>query len=98
MVYLIIIVFLLSVIIASAVSIANLIKYSERLEDYLETYETKLIEVREKIIEAEIRLKEIDIRGSFEADDEVGFIFNSIKEISSDLTKTIETLYTDERD
>ena len=98
MVYLIIIVFLLSVIIASAVSIANLIKYSERLEDYLETYETKLIEVREKIIEAEIRLKEIDIRGSFEADDEVGFIFNSIKEISSDLKKTIETLYTDERD
>ena len=98
MIYLIIIVFLLSVIIAAAVSIANLIKYSERLEDYLETYETKLIEVREKIIEAEIRLKEIDIRGSFEADDEVGFIFNSIKEISSDLTKTIETLYTDERD
>jgi hypothetical protein len=98
MVYLIIIVFLLSVIIAAAVSITNLIKYSERMEDYLETYETKLIEVREKIIEAEIRLKEIDIRGSFEADDEVGFIFNSIKEISSDLTKTIEKLYTDERD
>ena len=98
MIYLIIIVFLLSVLIAAAVSIANLIKYSERMEDYLEAYETKLIEVREKIIEAEIRLKEIDIRGSFEADDEVGFIFNSIKEISSDLTKTIETLYTDERD
>jgi hypothetical protein len=97
MVYLIIIVFLLSVIIAAAVSITNLIKYSERMEDYLETYETKLIEVREKIIEAEIRLKEIDIRGSFEADDEVGFIFNSIKEISSDLTKTIENLYNDER-
>jgi predicted PurR-regulated permease PerM len=97
MIYLIIIVFLLSIIIAAAVSITNLIKYSERMEDYLETYETKLIEVREKIIEAEIRLKEIDIRGSFEADDEVGFIFNSIKEISSDLTKTIETLYTDER-
>lgn len=97
MVYLIIIVFLVSVLIAAGISIVNLLKYSERVEELLETYETKLIEVREKIVDAEIRLKEIDIRGSFEADDEVGFIFSSIKEISSDLSKTIEKLYTDER-
>ena len=38
-------------------------------------------------------IKQLDARGAFEADDEVGFIFNSIKDISSDLTKTIERLY-----
>ena len=41
----------------------------------------------------EIKLKEIDIRGAFEADDEVGYVFKSIKEVSEDLTKTIQNLY-----
>jgi len=41
----------------------------------------------------EIQLKEIDIRGSFASDDEVGFVFKEIKEMSSDLTKAIESVY-----
>jgi len=93
----IIIIFLITAIIAAAVSIRNLITYSERLEDALEEYQSKLAEVRDKIVETEIRLKEIDIRGSFEADDEVGFVFKSIKEVSENLTKTIQNLY-NERD
>lgn len=92
----IIIIFLISAIVAALVSIRNLLTYSERLEDILEEYQSKLTEVRDKIVQTEIRLKEIDIRGSFEADDEVGFVFKSIKEVSEDLTKTIQNLY-DER-
>ena len=82
-----------SVIITALVSIRNLLTYSERLEDILEEYQSKLIEVRTKIVDAEIKLKEIDIRGAFEADDEVGYVFKSIKEVSEDLTKTIQNLY-----
>jgi len=92
----ILLILLVSVVITAAVSIRNLLTYSERLEDILEEYESKLIEVRTKIVETEIKLKEIDIKGSFEADDEVGFVFKSIKEVSEDLTKTIKNLY-DER-
>lgn len=92
----ILIIFLFSVIAIMTYAIVNVIRYSERLEDVLAEYETKLTEVRDKIIETEIKLKDIDIRGAFEADDEVGFAFKSIKEISSDLTKTMQYLY-DER-
>jgi hypothetical protein len=38
-------------------------------------------------------LKELDIRGAFEADDEVGFVFQNIKELSSELTKTVQSTY-----
>ena len=56
-------------------------------------YQTKIEEIREKVLETEIQLKELDIRGAFEADDEVGFVFKEIKELSSELTKTVESVY-----
>ena len=93
MMIIILLILLGSVIITALVSIRNLLTYSERLEDILEEYQSKLIEVRTKIVDAEIKLKEIDIRGAFEADDEVGYVFKSIKEVSEDLTKTIQNLY-----
>ena len=37
--------------------------------------------------------KEIDIKGSFEADDEVGFVFKEIQELVDDLTSTINEAY-----
>lgn len=89
----ILIIFLISFISVLIYSIVNLMRYSERLEDVISEYETKLSEIREKVIETEIRLQDIDIRGAFEADDEVGFAFKSIKEISNDLTKTLQNLY-----
>jgi hypothetical protein len=92
----ILIIFLFIVIAVLIYALVNITRYSERLEDVLSEYETKITDVREKIIETEIRLKELDIRGAFEADDEVGFAFKTIKELSTDLTKTMEYIY-DER-
>ena len=75
----------------------NLLKQVEKLESGVVTiadeYQIIFDEIREKVLQTEIRLKEIDIKGSFEADDEVGFVFKEIKELSSDLTKTIESAY-----
>jgi len=88
-----IIILLLIATIAMSYSIWNLIKQNEDLEDTVIYYQTKLSNLREQVLDMEIQLKEIDIRGSFASDDEVGFVFKEIKEMSSDLTKAIESVY-----
>lgn len=71
----------------------NLLRQTEELEDTVIFYQTKLDEIREKVLDTEVELKQLDIRGAFEADDEVGFVFKNIKELSADLTKTVEEVY-----
>ena len=60
----------------------NLMKKTELLEDYVGN-------VGEKIINVNERLAEIDSTGHFEADDEVGTIFDTIKETVSELNEFI---------
>jgi hypothetical protein len=88
-----IIILLLIASIAMGYSIWNLIRQNEDLEETVIYYQTKLSSLREQVLDMEIQLKEIDIRGSFASDDEVGFVFKEIKEMSSDLTKAIESVY-----
>ena len=56
----------------------NLMKKTELLEDFVGN-------VGEKIINVNERLAEIDSTGHFEADDEVGTIFEAIKETVNEL-------------
>lgn len=57
--------------------------------DYLTVYINNLIEsidiMRTRVLEMNNRLKAIDHRGSFEADDEVGFFFKDLQEIQTRL-------------
>jgi hypothetical protein len=75
----------------------NLLKQVELLEAGVTTiadeYQVVFDEIREKVLQTEIRLKEIDIKGSFEADDEVGFVFKEIVELHSELNKVVQTYY-----
>ena len=71
----------------------NLIKQNEALEEATLFYQTKFDIIREKALQTEIQLKELDIKGAFEADDEVGFVFKAIKDISSELNQTIQDTY-----
>lgn len=71
----------------------NLIKQNEALEEATLFYQNKFDEIREKALQTEIQLKELDIKGAFESDDEVGFVFKAIKDISSDLNQTIQDAY-----
>ena len=73
--------------------IKNLLLQLEALEDQIIFYEESFNTIREQVLNTEIELKELDIRGSFEADDEVGFVFKQIKELSSDLNKTVQDIY-----
>ena len=88
-----IIIFFLTVIGFMSYGIWNLVNQNEDLEETVIYYQNKLDEIREKVLDTETQLKDLDIRGAFEADDEVGFVFKEIKELSSDLTKTIESAY-----
>ena len=60
----------------------NLMKKTELLEDFVGN-------VGEKIINVNERLKQIDSTGHFESDDEVGTVFDAIKETVNELDEFI---------
>ena len=61
----------------------NLTRKVERLETWIEGYV-------ERINETQSTLKEIDEKGNFEADDEIGVIFTAIKEAIEELNEITE--------
>ena len=63
--------------------IFNLTRKTERLESWVEDYAQRAIDTQET-------LKEIDDKGNFEADDEVGVIFQAIKETVDELSSITE--------
>jgi len=75
--------------------VINMLLREEALEEFYETktelLETQLVNVKIKVEETVVRLKEVDIRGSFEADDEVGFAFQDIKKLNEELLSFIVT-------
>jgi predicted PurR-regulated permease PerM len=84
---------LILIIAIGTYGIINLLKQLEQLEDQVSFYIDVVDTVREKVLDVQVQLKEIDIKGSFEADDEVGFVFKEIKELADDLTNTINEAY-----
>ena len=61
----------------------NLTRKVERLEIWIENY-------AERIQETKRILDEVDIKGSFEADDEIGVVFQSIKEAVDEINEITE--------
>ena len=65
----------------------NLLKKNEKQEDILMGYMSYLNKVSDIIEMSDKKLKEIDAKESFKSDDEVGFFFESIKQIQSILNQ-----------
>ena len=63
----------------------NLNKKTETYEDMVSEYETYLDEVTTAVTDINNRLKEIDHRGTFESDDEVGYFFQALKSLVEQL-------------
>ena len=63
----------------------NLLRKNEAVEDVVEEQEVLISEIAERIDGSMARMKEIDRLGSFEADDETGFVFKNMYEIISEL-------------
>jgi len=59
----------------------NLMKKVERYEDIAQYQQNYIDNLSTIIGESEKRLQEVDQKGTFQSDDEVGFFFNTIKEI-----------------
>ena len=79
-------------LLVAALVIANLLRKVESLEDYVDDLENSNVEyytffsnLKSKVREAYSRMKNIDRLGSFEADDETGFIFKELKDIVDQL-------------
>jgi hypothetical protein len=66
--------------------IRNLLKQNEELEDTL--LETTA-DIKTKVAVALDALKNADLKGSFESDDEVGVVFKEMKEIVENLNEII---------
>ena len=63
----------------------NLLKKNEKQEDILAGYMEYLSKISGLIEFSDKKLKEVDRKGSFESDDEVGFFFQEIKQIQETL-------------
>ena len=63
----------------------NLLRKNERLEDDLNESDKFIVSIFDNLDKAYERLQTVDRLGSFEADDESGFIFDRIKTILEDI-------------
>ena len=63
--------------------IVNLTRKAERLEDWGEQLANRVTWIQD-------RFKEIDSKGHFESDDEVGTIFSALKDVSQVLNEVLE--------
>ena len=69
--------------IALSYAVYNLLIKQEQLEDWVEDYITKINEVNTKI-------RQIDYKGYFEVDDEVGQVFEQLKQEVQSLEELTE--------
>jgi hypothetical protein len=72
----------------------NLLKKNEKLEDMVEnqneilsSYNTYLNKISDIINTSDKKIHEVDIKGSFQSDDEIGFFFTNIKMIQDVLNQ-----------
>ena len=64
----------------------NLNKKIETYEDVIDDYDTHLEEVTIAVTDMNNKLREIDHRGTFESDDEVGYFFKALTSLIEQLT------------
>ena len=65
--------------------IRNLMIQNEKLTRLIEERDIYINNIDEVIENIEARLREIDLKGTFASDDEVGFFFTSLKQMSQTL-------------
>lgn len=64
----------------------NLIRKQERFEDIVENQQKYIISISKLVKESREHLEELDEKGAFQSDDEVGFFFLQLKAIQDELS------------
>tara|TARA_B110000285_G_scaffold48583_1_gene54996 strand:+ start:176 stop:451 length:276 start_codon:yes stop_codon:yes gene_type:complete len=65
----------------------NLLRKTEKAEDIILSQSQFLNNITSQIKDSATKLSEIDAKGTFEGDDEIGWFFNEIKKIQNDLSQ-----------
>lgn len=64
----------------------NLLRKNEIYEDTLDGYRTFILNFQQRLNEANKRLQEIDNKGLFKSDDEIGWFFTELKKLWDSVT------------
>ena len=75
------------VVVTTFFIIRNLIKKNENQEDVIKEYESFITKQSDAINACGVRLKHLDQKGSFYADDEIGFFFKEVEKIQEALNE-----------
>lgn len=70
----------------------NLLRKNEKAEDILVSQDEFIQTLNNIIKTTDKRLKEIDSKGTFESDDEIGWFFNEIKRLQNALSQFTSNL------
>ena len=65
----------------------NLLMKNEQVEDIIMSQDTFISKFMDTVNKADAKLKQIDHKGSFESDDEIGFFFKEVKNIQATLNE-----------
>lgn len=65
----------------------NLLRKNEKYEDTLAAYQDFIRQFQKQVVASDKKLKEIDSKGLFDSDDEIGWFFTQLKEIQKNLTE-----------
>ena len=63
----------------------NLLKKNEKCEDIIKSYENYMVNLSNTIEFSDQKLKEVDSKGTFNSDDEVGFFFKTLQYLQEQL-------------
>jgi hypothetical protein len=69
------------IVIALSIAVLNLVRKQEKAEDIVVSYMEYLDKLSRVIEISDKKLNELDHKGSFKSDDEIGFFFKSIQQI-----------------
>ena len=65
----------------------NLLRKNEKAEDIILSQNIFINKLSEQIETSQKRLEEIDEKGTFQGDDEIGWFFNEVKILQNDLSR-----------
>jgi hypothetical protein len=65
----------------------NLLRKNEKAEDIINNYEGYMNKFSDTLTKSEQRLKEVDVRGAFNSDDEIGFFFTTVRSLQEQLNQ-----------
>lgn len=71
----------------------NLFKKNEKCEEIIISYDKQLLILYEQVKETNNKIKEIDSRGSFNSDDEIGFFFKYVSKMQEQIYNFYINIY-----